>query len=84
VPPCGYGAHYLREQDLRKIVLDNLRRVTHFARQKERLFAEYINQKKRVELRQEINTVQKELDTMRRRNTELTALFKQLYEDNVL
>ena len=69
---------------MRKIVLDDLRRVTHFARQKERLFAEYINQKKRVELRQEINTVQKELDTMRRRNTELTALFKQLYEDNVL
>lgn len=28
--------------------------------------------------------MQKELDTMRRRNTELTALFKRLYEDNVL
>lgn len=39
------SAHYLREQDLVKIVLDDLRRVTHFARQKERLFAEYINQK---------------------------------------
>ncbi len=78
------SAHYLREQDLVKIVLDDLRRVTHFARQKERLFAEYINQKNSVELRREINTVQKELDTMRRRNTELTALFKRLYEDNVL
>lgn len=78
------SAHYLREQDLVKIVLDDLRRVTHFARQKERLFAEYINQKNSVELRREINTVQKELDAMRRRNTELTALFKRLYEDNVL
>jgi hypothetical protein len=58
--------------------------VTHFARQKERLFAEYINQKNSLELRREINTVQKELDAMRRRNTELTALFKRLYEDNVL
>jgi len=56
----------------------------HFARQKERLFAEYINQKSSAELRREINTVQKELGTMRRRNTELTALFKRLYEDNVL
>jgi len=28
--------------------------------------------------------VQKELDTMRCRNTELTALFKRLYEDNML
>lgn len=52
--------------------------------QKERMFAEYINQKNSLELRREINTVQKELDTMRRRNTELTALFKRLYEDNVL
>lgn len=78
------SAHYLREQDLVKIVLDDLRRVTHFARQKERLFAEYINQKNSVELRREINTVQKELDAMRRRNTELSALFKRLYEDNVL
>ncbi|OPX92037.1 MAG: hypothetical protein A4E52_00181 [Pelotomaculum sp. PtaB.Bin013] len=78
------SAHYLREQDLVKIVLDDLRRVTHFARKKERLFAEYINQKNSVELRREINTVQKELDAMRRRNAELTALFKRLYEDNVL
>ena len=76
--------HYLREQDLLRIVLDGLRRVKHFARQKERLFAEYINQKNSLELRREINSVQKELDAMRRRNTELTALFKRLYEDNVL
>jgi len=78
------SAHYIREQDLTRIILDDLRRVTHFARQKERLFAEYINRKNSLELRREINTVQKELDTMRRRNTELTALFKRLYEDNVL
>lgn len=78
------SAHYIREQDLTRIILDDLRRVTHFARQKERLFAEYINQKNSVELRREINTVQKELDSMRRRNADLTALFKRLYEDNVL
>ncbi|NSW92081.1 MAG: recombinase family protein [Firmicutes bacterium] len=78
------SAHYIREQDLTQIILDDLRRVTHFARQKERLFAEYINRKNSAELRREINTVQKELDSMRRRNTELTALFKRLYEDNVL
>ncbi|MFA7544778.1 MAG: hypothetical protein WCY49_03345 [Anaerovoracaceae bacterium] len=37
------SAHYLRKQDLVKIVLGDLRRVTHFAWQKERLFAERIN-----------------------------------------
>lgn len=75
--------HQIRESDLKQIVLDDLRRVTHFARMKERQFAEYINHKNTLELRQEINTVQKELDAMRRRNGELSALFKRLYEDNV-
>ena len=69
---------------VKQIVLDDLRRVTHFARMKERQFAEYINQKNTMELRREINRVQKELDTMRRRDGELSTLFKRLYEDNVL
>ena len=51
---------------------------------KERQFAEYINRKNSVELRREINTLQRELDSMRKRRDELTALFKRLYEDNVL
>ena len=76
--------HHIRECDLKAIVLDDLRRVTHFARLKERQFAAYINQKNSTELSREINTLQKELDAMRRRNDELSALFKRLYEDNVL
>ena len=76
--------HQIREVDLKQIVLDDLRRVTHFARMKERQFAEYINQKNTLELRREINRVQKELDAMCRRDGELSALFKRFYEDNVL
>ena len=56
--------HHIREQDLITIVLDDLRRVRHFARQKEKLFAEYINRKNSAELRREITAAQKELDTM--------------------
>ncbi len=37
-----------------------------------------------MELRQELNILQKELDGMRRRREELTTLFKHLYEDHVL
>ena len=83
----GKGAcspHHIREDELCKIVLDDLRRVTHFARMKERQFAGYINQKNSKELRQEINAIQKELDTMRKRDGELSMLFKRLYEDHVL
>ena len=51
---------------------------------KERQFAAYINQKNSAELRQEINRILRELDTMKRRSAELAKLFKRLYEDNVL
>ena len=76
--------HHIREIDLMKIVLDDIRRVTHSARTQERQFAQYINQKNSVELRREMNVLQKELDTMRKRNSELSLLFKRLYEDHVL
>jgi len=76
--------HHIRECDLKQIVLDDLQRVTHFARMKERQFAAYINQKNNVELRREMNTLQKELDAMHKRSDELSALFKHLYEDHVL
>lgn len=78
------SSHYIREQDLIFIILDDLRRVTHFARQKEALFAEYINRKNSAELRREITLLQRELDSAKRRDAELTTLFKRLYEDNVL
>ena len=77
-------AHYLREVQLAAIVLDDLRRVTHFARQQEALFVQYINRKNSAETRREIERLQRELDAMRRRDTELSALFKRTYEDNVL
>ena len=51
---------------------------------KEKQFAAYISSKNTLELRREMNTIQKDLDTMRRRREELSKLFKRLYEDNVL
>ena len=76
--------HHIREFELKAVVLEDLRRVTHFARMKEKQFAAYIGSKNTLELRREMNTIQKDLDTMRRRREELSKLFKRLYEDNVL
>ena len=70
--------------DLIKIVLDDIRRVTHSAKMQERQFAQYINQKNSVELRREMNALQKDLDAMRKRDGELSMLFKRPYEDHVL
>jgi hypothetical protein len=48
------------------------------------LFIRHINQRNSAETKREIDRLQRELDAMRRRETELAALFKRLYEDNVL
>ena len=78
------SAHYIRETQLKIVVLDDLKRVTHYARQKEKLFAEHITRKNSVETKLEISRIQREIDTVKRRDCELIALFKRLYEDNVL
>lgn len=78
------SGHRIRVDELEMIVLDDLRRVTHFARMKEKQFAEHINQKNSAETRKEINALNKELTAMQKRRGELDSLFKRLYEDNVL
>jgi hypothetical protein len=78
------SAHYIRESQLAAIVLDDLRRVTHFARQQEALFVQHIHQKNSAEAKHELERLQRELDAMKHRDAELSALFRRLYEDNVL
>ena len=78
------SGHYIREQELGAILLDDIRRVTHFARQNELRFAEHIRKKQGKEAQQEIAMLQKKIDTMQKRQAELTKLFKRLYEDSVL
>lgn len=78
------SGHYIRESQLRAIVLDDLRRVTQFARQKENLLLHHVAKRNSAQVKKEISQIQRELDKLHRRETELAALFKRLYEDNVL
>ncbi len=78
------SAHYIREVELSAILLDDIRRITHFARQNEHRFARYIGMKQGKEAMREIKALQKKAADMEKRRMELTALFKRLYEDNVL
>ena len=78
------SVHGIREEDLYAIVLDDLRRVTHFARQNERKFAEYIGKKRTKDAQKEIRDLEKQISAMTKRQSELMSLFKRLYEDNVL
>ncbi|MBQ2766478.1 MAG: recombinase family protein [Clostridia bacterium] len=77
-------AHRIREVALDEIILEEIRRITYYARTKTREFVEFINKKSSSENRRELTAKTNELAKLDKRNTELNALFKRLYEDNVL
>ena len=77
-------AHRIREVALDEIILEEIRRITYYARTKTREFVEFINKKSSSENRRELTAKTNELGKLEKRNTELNALFKRLYEDNVL
>ena len=55
-----------------------------YARKQTREFVSFINQKSSAENRRELNSKMVELASLERRNNELNASFRRLYEDNVL
>ena len=76
--------HYIRESILAAAVLNDIRWITHFARQNEVRFAQHIGMKQTREAQKEINAIQKRIDVDTKRDAELTRLFKRLYEDSAL
>lgn len=76
--------HRIREAVLDDILLEELRRITYTARTKERQFAEFVNKKSSSENRRELNAKQREYEMLTKRTAELNALFKRMYEDDVL
>ena len=77
-------AHYIREQILDEVVLEDIRRVTARAREHPREFAAYISGKQSAELQREVRRREKGLTALNQRARELDAIFKRLYEDSVL
>jgi len=65
-------------------VLEDIRRVTAMARKHTQEFAAYICDRQSAELRREIHRLELELSGMKKREAELDAIFKRLYEDSVL
>ena len=77
-------AHRIREVALDEIILEEIRRLTYYARTKTREFVEFINKKSSSENRRELTAKTNELAKLEKRDAELNTLFKRLYEDNVL
>lgn len=76
--------HRIREVVPDELLLEELRRITYTARTIERQIAEFINKKSSSENRRELNAKQRDYERLSKRTAELNALFKRLYEDNVL
>ena len=76
--------HSVREVILDKIVVEEINRALYYARAKTDEFAEYIRRKAGENDSRELNRKLAEQSGAIRRLQELKALFKRLYEDNVL
>ncbi|MBE6843843.1 MAG: DUF4368 domain-containing protein [Ruminococcus sp.] len=76
--------HTINERVLYEIVLEEIRRVTAFARERTEEFAEYINKNSETQLKKELRDKQKLLDKHRKRLIEVSTVFRKLYEDNAL
>ena len=77
-------AHFIREEVLEQIILEDIRRVTLFARNREKEFAKTIRASSNDEAKQKLSLAQKELDRQLKRQNEVNTIFKRLYEDNVI
>ena len=78
------SAHYITESTIKTVVLDDLRRILHIARNHSDLFGRYLRKKSNSEVQKEINKLTKLIDTLKKRDIELRSIFKKLYEDNAL
>ena len=77
-------AHFIYRKTIEDIVLDDIRRVTAFARENEQEFLKMANKRSEREL-QKIQAENKaELDKALRRMKEIDTIIKKLYEDNVI
>ena len=76
--------HSINEKVLYEIALEEIRRITAFARERTDEFAEYINKNSETQLKKELKDKQKLLDKHKKRLTEVSTIFRKLYEDNAL
>lgn len=76
-------AHFIRTVVLDEVVLQDLRRVTAFAREHKQEFIKRQMDKSAEESKKELSSKKRELEKSKRRISELNGIFKKLYEDRV-
>ncbi len=76
------STHYIRVDFLEQVVLGEIRSLTKFASQYEKMFAEALMGYSQQSAVTERQSMQKELYALQARDRELDTLFEKIYEDN--
>ena len=76
-------AHYIREDILDKLVLENLRRVISYARDYEDEFVQQVMDNSLAEQMKHQTAVKRQLEQQTRRMGEIDTIIQRLYEDNI-
>lgn len=81
VNPCT--THHISVKNLKKLVTDDLRRVTHFASENEREFVTMLVSCSMREQKRALAEMQRELENSQNRYDELDNIIQHLYEDKI-
>ena len=76
-------AHFIRTDTLKAGVLDNLRKITAYAAKHEKRFIKQLIEQNEDGGKRQNAAKRKELEAAEKRISELSAIFKRLYEDSV-
>ncbi len=79
----GCSSHQIRNVVIEEALLDDIRRITAFAKDHEAEFVEMITQKTRVALDRSLRDNKRELEQSTQRISKLDQIIQQLYEDNL-
>lgn len=68
--------HFIRAVVLEQLVLDDIRRVTRFAKSHEQEFVRMLMDKSAAEFRRKLNSMRRELEKVKHRIEELDRIFR--------
>ena len=79
----GCTAHYIREDTLVSLILENLRNVIAYARDYEADFVQQISENASAERVKVQTAAKRQLEQQKRRISEIDMIIQRLYEDNI-
>jgi peptidoglycan hydrolase CwlO-like protein len=77
------NSHQIRNVVIEQLLLDDIRRVTSYAREHEDEFVRLVTQKSKQETDRNLREGKKELEAAKARISKLDGIIQRLYEDNI-